>query len=62
MAAKKANELKAKFKFTRSTKGTHVYSEVDDKGEEVRNLIGSVYVQRAAMSEAVPELTITITF
>lgn len=63
MAAKaKDKTLTAKFKFERSTKGTHVYTEVDDKGAEVRNLIGSVYVQRTAMSEAVPEFTITITF
>lgn len=59
--AKKPETLKAKFKFVRSTKGTHVFSEVDDKGEEVRNIVGSIYVQRSALKGEPPEsINVTI--
>jgi hypothetical protein len=42
-------ELTATFAFKRSTKGTHVYEEVDAKGEPARNVVGSLYIQRAAL-------------
>lgn len=44
----------AKFQFKRSTKGTHVYEEVDDKGEPARNIVGSLYVQRSATGNDAP--------
>lgn len=56
-----AKDLKATFKFKRSTKGTHVYEEVDAKGEPARNIVGSLYVQRAALVEPAKEIIVTIT-
>lgn len=51
----------ASFKFKRSTKGTHVYEEVDDKGEPATNAVGSLYMQRSVLGNDAPA-TLEATF
>lgn len=63
MAAKEKSKkvpLTARFKFKRSTKGTHVYEEVDTSGNPIRELVGSIYVQRSAIKEPPEFITVTI--
>lgn len=60
--AKSPNSFEAKFNFKRSTKGTHVFEEVDAKGEPTKEAIGSLYIQRAKLSEAPASITVTVTW
>lgn len=57
---KKTGSFEAKFNFKRSTKGTHVFEEVDAKGEPIKEAIGSLYIQRSKLAGE-PPASITVT-
>lgn len=44
----------ARMKFVRSTKGTHLYAEIDEQGMEARVLCGSQYLLKSAIGEKAP--------
>lgn len=48
--------IKVKFKFERSTKGTHKYQEVDAKGNVKENdyVIGGLYLRKSAIGDTPP--------
>lgn len=51
---------KITMKYDRSTPGTHLYREVDDKGERTEEICPSVYFRKAAFPGK-PPMTITLT-
>lgn len=48
-------------RWERSTTGTHLYKEVDASGERCKELCDSFYIQKSAIGNSKPPMTITLT-
>jgi len=54
-------DIAVKFQLERSTKGTHVFQEQsNDAG--VEKVVGALYIQKAVMPAAAPEIEVKISF
>jgi hypothetical protein len=54
-------QLKLKLQFDKSTKGTHRFAEVDDRGlTPAEPVIGTLYIRKAHMPTAPDAITVTV--
>ncbi len=51
----------ARFKWEKTTPGTHQYLEVDGDGQKTRELSGSIYVVKGVFGGEKPPMHITVT-